>query len=442
MATMSFNRRRVSPLIMALSALIAMACIMFIFSVSATNRAYEYQQQVGLERLNPKSIPRSRPKLEENADLDTTVTITSVTPPRHKIGDVVSGILQGLETDRDFNTKDAGFLKLRDSPPKASLEFPPGSLPLNHSQSLNHCWITPDIFANHLKQGNRGDGSNVLVSYSDQYKLAYVMVPKSGSSTARYMLKEEFNAIETKKSLLHSSFEKGGEMEGVTVISFVRDPLSRFFSQYDEAYVRTAPWQSKSKSHQFPYLHEGLHSYQDYEDVFCPPDTRRSRKDCVFRQSQENGTLASRLERFIFDYNGLDPFDVHLTLQVPMLSVLDGLPLHITQIYNTTDSKGGWNVIAKQFLGRPLEDKEGQKGGVIAGRSYPRRFNSKLVSVEAQRRICELSLLDYCCLNLPLPDVCKGNHYTVDGGGKRDLFCTLSSDNHIQPGIFPKRSLT
>lgn len=440
---MSFNRRRFCRVNMALSIMMVATCIysivMFIFSASATNRAYYENQIIAVDRLNPK--PSKHAKEEEITDLDATLATSPATPPRYTIEDIVSGILQGGKADKDFRTQHAAHLQLRNSP-QVLLEFSPGSLPLNHSEALSHCWATPLVYVNHLKQGNRGDDTNVPVSYSDQYKLAYVMLPKSGSSTARYTLKEKFNAIETKKPLLHENFWQGGPMEGVTVISFVRDPLSRFFSQYDEAYVRTAPWQPNSKPHPFPYLHEGMHSYQDYEDIFCPPDTRKSRKDCVFRQSQENGTLASRLERFIFDYDGLDPFDVHLTLQVPMLSFVNGSPLHITQIYNTTDSKGGWNAIAKQFLGKTLEeDEEGNKGGVIAGRSYPRRFDSNLVSVQAQRRICELSLLDYCCLNLPLPDVCNGSFYTGDDGEKRELFCTLNSMSKIQPGILPKKSL-
>jgi hypothetical protein len=64
----------------------------------------------------------------------------------------------------------------------------------------------------------------------------------------------------------------------VEVITFVRDPLSRFYSQYDEAYVRTAPWQQQQQqrdgnnsfSHPYPYLYENIHSYQEYEDVFVP----------------------------------------------------------------------------------------------------------------------------------------------------------------------------
>jgi len=126
-----------------------------------------------------------------------------------------------------------------------------------------------------------------------------------------------------------------------------------------------------------------------------------------------------------------------------MMSSNDGMPLHLTQIFNTTDSEGGWQHIAKQFLGENATlGKEGQKdGGVIAGRSYPRRFNSDLVSIETQRRICELALLDYCCLNLPLPDVCKGHHYEdAATGEKRELFCVVGPAGRIEPGIFPGKS--
>lgn len=240
----------------------------------------------------------------------------------------------------------------------------------------------------------------------------------------------------------------------MAVITFVRDPLSRFYSQYDESYVRTAPWQKKQNPyyvdpdtkaqdapHPFPYLYEGLNSYDDYEDVYCPIETRKSRKECKQEKTREDGTLASRFERFVGDYDGRTPFDVHMTLQATMLSSSDGLPLHVTQIYNTTDSEGGWKRIARQFLGEnaTLGGGVDDGGEVIAGRSYPRRFDSDLVSVETRRRICELVLIDYCCLNLPLPDVCKGRHYKgqEDEASNRDLFCILDRQGRIQPGMFP-----
>ncbi|KAL3827002.1 hypothetical protein ACHAXA_000066 [Cyclostephanos tholiformis] len=392
------------------------------------------------------------------------------TPPRRSVSDVITWMLS--ETDRDVDTQHAGLSRLDDSP-YAPLEFPPGTLGMDHAHSLRHCYADPNIYANHLRE--RGDGGRVRVSYSDRHDLAYVMLPKSGSSTARHVLQNEFDASEVSISLRPEDFYgqkeegggKGGTNEGknTTVITFVRDPLSRFYSQYDESYVRTAPWQKnnnpyyvdpnndptdaqRGKPHPFPYLYEGLKSYDDYEDVYCPMKGRKSRKECKRERTREDGTLARRFERFVSDYDGLDPFDVHMTLQVPMLSSTNGMPLHVTQIYNTTDSEGGWRAIARQFLGENStlgkggDGKDGGgEGGVISGRSYPRRFDSGLVSVETQRRICFLVLIDYCCLNLPLPAVCKGRHYkSADDDVNRQLFCILDRMGRIQPGMFPRKS--
>ncbi|KAL7469891.1 hypothetical protein ACHAXS_010186 [Conticribra weissflogii] len=391
------------------------------------------------------------------------------------IADLVTWMLLGKTSDKDYYTPDNALKRYRHDSPSShtSLQFAPGTLHLSHEQTLRHCHADPSVYRRHLEK--RGSAQSVRVSYSAPHKLAYVMIPKSGSSTARFMLQHEFDAREVNKPLIDSAFAPGGPMEGVHVLTFVRDPLSRFYSQYDEAFVRTAPWQSTQnpfrkdadgtfpdRPHPFPFLHDRLNSYRDYEDVFCPPETRvppqGNRKQCLFAPTRENGTLASRFERFVREYDGLDPFDVHLTLQVPMLSGADGNPLHLTKIYNTSDSEGGWKEIARQFLGRDDGDEKGNNdgrgeellgkakematrntkvsGGVIEGRSYPRRFDSKLVSVETQRRICQLVLLDYCCLNLPLPEVCRGKHYEASGGS-RELFCILDKKGRIQPGIFP-----
>ncbi|KAL9190252.1 hypothetical protein ACHAXT_007463 [Thalassiosira profunda] len=364
--------------------------------------------------------------------------------PQSSISDLVSWILSGQ--DKDANTQHGNMQQLKDSP-AIPLEFPPGSLSLTHAQTLRHCYSDPKVYGKHF-QGHRDDGSRVPVSYSDKHKLAYVMLPKSGSSTARYMMKDVFHAKETRLNLQHQSFAAGGVSEGVEVLSFVRDPLSRFYSQYDEAYVQAAPWQKNSpyyadpdakkrrEEHPFPFIYDNLHSYKDYEDAFCPPSTRKNRNECAHRKSAENGTLAARFERFVREYDGRDPFDVHLTLQAPMMSSKDGLPLRMTQIYNTTDSDGGWRRIARQFLG---ENATFGDKGVISGRSYPRRFKSELVSGETQQRVCLHTLLDYCCLNLPLPEVCQGKSFSVDEVD-RELFCILDAKGRIQPGIPPQQS--
>lgn len=138
--------------------------------------------------------------------------------PRRTIPDLITWILSGR--DKDTNTQHAAISTLSDSP-STPLEFEPGSLKLTHSQTLRHCFADPKIYGKHV-QGGRYDGNSVPVSYSEKHKLAYVMLPKSGSSTARYHLKNDFQAKERQMSLQHTSFEKGGKNEGVEVISFVR----------------------------------------------------------------------------------------------------------------------------------------------------------------------------------------------------------------------------
>lgn len=424
---------------------------MFAEVTSQTGKSYRDQL------LNDQLRKLGGMSKEFNKDISSPSPTAAPTPPRISNGQTVTWILTSrlAGKDKDKGTQHAAYERMKDSP-ATPLTFAPGSLGLSHVETLKYCYTDPSIYGRHM-QGHRGDGSNVPVSYSDKYKLAYVMLPKSGSSTARYMLKDHFSAIETKKSLKHIDYQPNGKMDGVQVLTFVRDPLSRFFSQYEEAYVRTAPWVSNdnpyyNKQHPFPFMFEGIHSYDDYQDVFCPPETRanpKSPKECVDKASAENGTLASRLERFVREYDGRTPFDVHLTLQVPMLSSENGIPLHMTQIYNTSDAENGWKSIGLQYMGSNSTIAQSGSKGVVQGRSYPRRLNKDLVSVQTQRRICELALLDYCCLNLPLPEVCRGKHYKDENGKDTDLFCKLKASSgrvglgneRIQPGIYPRKGV-
>lgn len=260
-----------------------------------------------------KSNQNNTTTLSSSATKTTTTSTSTITgAPRSTISDLITWILLGK--DRDANTHHAALARLDDSP-NVPLEFIPGTLSLSHVQTFQHCYADPNIYKNHF-QGGRDDGSNILVSYSETHKLAYIMLPKCASSTARHVLKNDFQARERKISLQPKDYDNENEETKLDVVTFVRDPLSRFYSQYDEAYIRNAPWQQKqdgSTSHPFPYLYENIHSYQEYEDVFCPIETRSNRKECVFRESKENGTLTSRFERFVKEYDGRDPFDVQFS---------------------------------------------------------------------------------------------------------------------------------
>ena len=275
------------------------------------------------------------------------------------------------------------------------------------------------------------------------------------------MMQHEFEAVEPRGG--HNNKAVREAYEAKHIIAFVREPLSRFYSQYDEAYVRTAPW-SKSqnpyyidpdnknnrKEHPFPFLYENFNSYHDYEDVFCPPSTRtnpNNRRECLFRPSHEDGTLAKRLERFVQEYDGRTPYDVHLILQVPKLLSKDGssngLSINITELYNTTNAKNDWKTIAKKYIGdhakllSTTNNNNEESGGVIEGRSYPRRFDKKFIGKETEKRICQLALLDYCCLNFPLPSNCDGDVDDLNNLSCKMDYDVESGKVRVQPGVFP-----
>mmetsp|Transcript_8 Transcript_8/g.40 ORF Transcript_8/g.40 Transcript_8/m.40 type:complete len:978 (+) Transcript_8:237-3170(+) len=348
---------------------------------------------------------------------------------------------------------------------KTDLKFRPGILPVNTTEGLKLCHADPMVYKKHFRRSIRDK-----VSVAEDHKLIYIMLPKSGSSTARFMMETKFGAKEEAKNLNELGT---GSLAHYNVFTFIRDPLSRFFSQYDEAYARTGPWQRGYRkedgyTHPAAFLFEGFNSYQDYEEVFCPPETRKTdRKECTFRETQENGTLAARFERYVWEYDGVSPFDIHLHLQVPLLShPATGRALHVDEMYNTTAARVGWEALAKRYsvdLSDGTEDgsegeshnresnKEGTKGksgkdgnkdsakndskggGVIQGRTYPRRFDKKYVTDRTKQRICELGMLDYCCLNLPLPPPCE------------NLYCRMDKEDdngtpriRIQPWSYPQ----
>jgi hypothetical protein len=218
---------------------------------------------------------------------------------------------------------------------------------------------------------------------------------------------------------------KSHREEGYKVISFVRDPLERFYSSYDEAFFRKGPWfgegrlvinrpgevkgylKNKYKLDPYPYLYEGLKTYNDYRDKFC--DLGGDKK-CKLAETIDDGDLTRRFEQFVHDYNGTHPFDVHLSLQVPFLTnPKTGKALPISMLYNASEAEADWASIAKHHGVEIPED------GLIHGRKSPRRFNMDLVTEETKRKICRIVILDYCCLNMELPEVCKSDVEDEDG---------------------------
>lgn len=210
--------------------------------------------------------------------------------------------------------------------------------------------------------------------------------------------------------------------ENYTLVSFVREPLDRFYSSYDEAILRWGPWigstetanrmpgvaryyrENRQRLEEHPYLYEGINTYEDYVNLFCHSSKKDGRCDEEAHAVPANGglTLIQRFERFVSDYDGTRPFDNHLRCQVPYLvDGRDGLPLPVSTLYDAKDAEGGWRRIANG-LGVVIPE-----GGLEVVRGAPRRFDTSRVSNATRERICRLVALDYCCLNIELPEVCR-----------------------------------
>mmetsp|Transcript_24600 Transcript_24600/g.59303 ORF Transcript_24600/g.59303 Transcript_24600/m.59303 type:complete len:479 (+) Transcript_24600:218-1654(+) len=315
------------------------------------------------------------------------------------------------------------------------LKYRPGDLEMSSAEALRYCHVNTTRYKNHLKSGPR-----TLVSASHRHKLYYRNIPKSSSSSARHAMETYFEGEDTRIKIDDLVRKVNGNNRGGDkheLISFVREPLNRFYSSYDEAHYRWGPWMGSegnakarpmvAKAYhehkhavldRYPYIYDGMSNLREYMRLFCPREIlddrgRKASVECNTVPSIDDGTLTRLFERFVRDYDGHDPFDVHLSLQVPhLVDGRDGRPLPISRLYNASEAERGWQDIAEARGVTIPED------GLRMGRKITRRFNVDMVSDATKQKICRLMALDYCCLNIELPSVCR----TDEGDG---VYCAM-----------------
>ena len=203
----------------------------------------------------------------------------------------------------------------KDATAPIHLRFEPGTLNLTSQETLSYCYSDTTIYKRHFPSSSR-----LVTSISDTHMLIYIMLPKSASSSARWIMDNVLDASDTPLSGLGNELNPGGEYENYTTLTFVRDPLSRFYSSYDEVFLRFGPWMKKRQGkffkryqefdHPFPYLYANMTELEDYHNAFCPKSLGFGKKKCLQGETNENGTLAMRFERFVWDYDGVSPFDL------------------------------------------------------------------------------------------------------------------------------------
>ena len=203
------------------------------------------------------------------------------------------------------------------------LRYKPGTLDISHAEAVQHCYINTTHYAGHI-----ADKPQSLVSLSHTYKLIYRNIPKSSSSSARHAMQDFLEGDDNR--MKHDKMEELVHEKNYNMVSFVREPMNRFYSSYDEAFFRLGPWMGsgpivrdkprvrkayfeiKWKVDKYPYLYEGLENIHDFRLMYCPVEILNTGKflDCNLIPSIDDGNLAHRFEQFVRDYSGLDPFDI------------------------------------------------------------------------------------------------------------------------------------
>ena len=189
----------------------------------------------------------------------------------------------------------------------------------------------------------------------------------------------------------------------------------------DKPRVRQGYLNNKYRVDKYPYLYKDFETIDDFRRYYCSKGVLATGRflDCNEIPSIDDGNLAHRFEQFVRDYDGLDPFDVHLNLQIGSLVFPTGEPFPITFLYNASEADKGWQEIARQ---RGVEIPD---GGIKHGRKITRRFNVNKVSDGTKRKICRMLALDYCCLNVKLPDVCSDEI----AGEEETVYCAMEKRN-------------
>lgn len=259
--------------------------------------------------------------------------------------------------------------------------FVPGSLPISRLEALKKCYVDPTKYQNHFR-------SRITCVVSEKYNLTYLMVAKAGSSTSRVVMKESFEGEETKCTNQQLANIGTDQDDTISHFTFVREPSSRFLSSYQEAI-----------KHNFYYNHT-THVPDRYHKAFLGPIEQFQYSE-LFGTDEGRIAFMAAIEDFMQVYNGDMPFDGHLRLQVPRLfHQKSKQTFRLDAVYDIKTMEQNFQELADKVR------TEMPPKVVHAYDRGDRRIAITSLSLEARRKICQLTAIDYCCLNYELPPEC------------------------------------
>jgi len=259
-------------------------------------------------------------------------------------------------------------------------------------EAHQRCYIDEVLFQHHHRQPT-------YRYVSEQHELIYFQITKGGSSRIRKKMDDFFDNI-----LQHPCSKMGIKRRDATrfnqdtfhKFTFSRDPTSRFVSAFSELMWR---WLVKPE-----VIGSRVPPTKELEDFVR-----------VYNQTylkEDDGHVLEAFETFVtHHYDGYRLPNNHLTLQMAQIF----RPKNCLRLDVIHDLENLDNVFHEMLMGQGLEAKtfqiEKEKKQTPQQRhARPSKFHLNLsrVSVEVQQKVCQLSALDYCCLNYRLPPECEG----------------------------------
>lgn len=264
--------------------------------------------------------------------------------------------------------------------------FEPGKMNGTRTDVIRKCFVNPIKYRKHIQ-------NPPICNIAEKYKLLFVLVPKSGSSTGRHVMKYDFGGKDI-YSCPSSQRDVSGfdtnNKQPYFIFTVLRNPITRYYASHDELMVRKLGFKEHIPP-EFSAFMEPLRG-KTYDQHY----------KFMFDNKEGIEKLTWSFNQFVRDWNGYDAFDNHLTLQTPMLSshLVEGKVRTLDMVFDTHLMEESFNKVA-EIVHAP------KPKSIIAGRAYPRRFNVSAIAPEVMEKICKLSSIDFCCLNYELPEFCK-----------------------------------
>lgn len=260
--------------------------------------------------------------------------------------------------------------------PKYGDVFSPGTLSMSRLETFHQCYVDPCRYQHHLK-------AKIKCDISEVYNLSYFMVGRAGSSTCRHIMQNFFNA--TEKRCFDSDMV---ESNGFLRFTFFREPVSRFLAGFQQTLKLS--FRRKSVPER---------PYKSFREPFR--NTTDMRQFTQLLETDEGNQVATgALQQFILEYDGTEPLDGHMALQISRFACqTTGRTRRMEAVFDTLSIDQEFQNLAN-LVGAPQPE-------ILHAHERRRSIDATNLTLKERQRLCQFVALDYCCLNYELPEECK-----------------------------------